>query len=385
MRRGRTLILLALILLVGALAAFLILTRLDFGGGPQVPEGTPVPFTDTRNIVIAAQDIARGAEIPPDGVILSPFPADYFIETMIDSTDLVVGRRARMNIPRGVPITQGMITRIPDASAGTGSDASFAIEPGKTAISIPMDRLSGVAFALRPGDNVDVLVSLLVIDVDPEFQTALPNETGMLVGPDGLLLGAVGGRKLEVERDEFGGVKITVADDTAPPLGRLDSEEETGQPFYVLPGETQRPRLVTQRLIANAIVLHVGTFPLEGEGEVTAAPQQQPLGAEQQPEAGAQQPQAPQIVAPDIITLVVTPQDALTLNWAIKAGLDLTLTLRAPGDTTQAETSSVTLQFIVDNYSITIPGKPAFGLVPRLDEPIRPQLPNDPQQETPQQ
>jgi hypothetical protein len=55
----------------------------------------------------------------------------------------------------------------------------------------------------------------------------------------------------------------------------------------------------------------------------------------------------------------------------------LVLTLRAPGDTSADETTSVTLQYLLDNYDITVPIRLPIGLEPRLDEIIEPVLPND--------
>src|SRR3972149_7799815 len=107
MRRGRLLILFALILLFGALAVFLVWQSLGGVTGPTA-QATPPPILEGQ-IVIAAQDISRGAQIPPDGVILSPFPADYIVETMMTDVNLVVGRRARTDIARGAPVTQNLI------------------------------------------------------------------------------------------------------------------------------------------------------------------------------------------------------------------------------------------------------------------------------------
>jgi pilus assembly protein CpaB len=77
------------------------------------------------------------------------------------------------------------------------------------------------------------------------------------------------------------------------------------------------------------------------------------------------------------VTLIVTPQDALALNWAVKSGVDLVLTLRPPGDTSIDETTSVTLQYLVDNYDIAIPSKLSYGVEPRVDKLVPPTLPND--------
>jgi pilus assembly protein CpaB len=134
--------------------------------------------------------------------------------------------------------------------------------------------------------------------------------------------------------------------------------------------------LVTQRLISGATVLHVGTFPIEG-AEPAAAAEGQGVGAE----TAQGTPAPPEVPPPDIITLIVTPQDALALNWAMKVGADLVLTLRAPNDGTVIETTSVTLQYLLENYNISVPSKLTTGIEPRLQTPITPVLPND-QRET---
>ena len=70
---------------------------------------------------------------------------------------------------------------------------------------------------------------------------------------------------------------------------------------------------------------------------------------------------------PDTVTLVVTPQDAVTLNYLILAGGRLNLVMRSAGDAQRIATEPVTLQFILDQYNIPNPAKLPYGLEPRLD------------------
>ena len=366
MRRGRILILLALIIILGVAAAYLLLGRPS-----EEPEPTPPPEegyipSDMVLVVVAAQDIARGSEVRRDAIVLQQMPADLVVETWIAGTeesvliDRVSGHHARVDIDRGIPMTTAMITEKAGDLLGAGSDASLAIQPGYTAISIPMNRLSGIAYALRDGDTVDVLITLLMVDLDVDFQTALPNMSSVVIGSGGT--------------DEFPASSLTVG--IPGYIGKIERDPELDELVHMIPQESQRPRLVTQRLVEAATVLHVGTFPLEEvagqEAETEAADQGIGAPPPQQAE-GEPAPPPP----PDIITLIVTPQDALALNWAMKAGADLVFTLRAPGDTTSVETISVTLQYLVENYDITIPVKLPYGLEPALDSPIVPVLPND--------
>ena len=366
MRRGRLLILVAIVLLLGVAAVYLVINRLGGGGGGGAQE-TPVAL-DRQNVVIAGQDISRGAKIPENGVILAPFPADSVVETMITGdVNQVIGRYARQDIARGMPITTGMITTEAGDLLGTGSDASAAIPPGMTAIAVPMDRLSGVAYALRDGDSVDVIGTMLMVDLDEDFQTILPNSSMILLGNNTAPL--TGYACQEVKASEKG---LECINPEAPPFARVDTEETTGTQLYAKPSESQRPRLVTQRLVENATVLHVGSFTIPGAETQTG------LGSDSAA-AGAPPttPQAVTVRAPDIVTLIVTPQDALTINWAIKSGMDLVFTLRGPKDDTTTETTSVTLKYLMDNYAITVPSKLPYGLEPRLTSPINPVLPND--------
>lgn len=360
MRRGRLLIIIAIVLLAGVAAVF-IFTRL-IGSDEGVADQGEAPIY-TANIVFSAQEIARGAVIPADGVIISPFPSDYVVETMVMDMNEVIGKRARMDIPRGSPITTNMFTEEPGDLASIGSDAAMAIEPGYTAIAIPISRLSSVAYALRPGDSVDVLATMLFVDLDTEFQSELPNLAGSFVAPDSLV--SAGPSTTFTSSPEG----LTIAGGAEPvPLGRLEANE-AGELTYSQPSEDQRPRLVSQRLVEQASVLRVGTFQLESEIRAAA------LASEEGGEQAA--PSSQPTSAPDVITLIVSHQDALVLNWAVKSNVDLTLTLRSPDDFTEYETASVTLQYLVDNYNIAVPAKLPYGLEPRMDSIPSQLLPND--------
>ena len=367
MRRGRILILFALIVLFGVAAVYLVMRR---GGGGGTAEETPLAPQDTTLIVFSNQDIARGSVIPEDGVGLQPYPRDMVVETMIENDiSRAVGHHARQDIPRGVPLTTGMITDRAGDVVGTGSDAAFAIPPGYTAISMPLSRLSGVAFAMRDGDQVDVLLSMLMVDLDPVFQTILPNQAMSLASPDFGLITALICTEYKITSSG-----TECINPEPPPVGRPVTEEESDQLIFNVPTEPQRPRLVSQRIVQNATILHVGTFPT---AEQEAAPVVQAV-----PEAGgeaatAAQPTQAAPLAPDIVTLIVTPQDALTLQWAIGSGATLTLTLRSPDDTTATETVSVTLQYLMQTYNVTLPVRLPSGAATPLTEIIVPVLPND--------
>ena len=124
------------------------------------------------------------------------------------------------------------------------------------------------------------------------------------------------------------------------------------------------------------IVLGVGDFPYGKQTETQPTPQAAPVEGQQQ-QGGTPTPM-PAPKAPDLITLIVNPQDAVTLNYLIYSGTaQLTLALRASGDDSRVQTEAVTLQFLLDQYKIPVPVKLPYGLEPRLDKLVSPSLPND--------
>src|SRR5207237_760261 len=125
----------------------------------------------------------------------------------------------------------------------------------------------------------------------------------------------------------------------SPPVqGELQPSNFTQGPVLVSPTEIQRPRLLTQTTVQAAYVIHVGTFPLDGHfiGRVV------PPTPTEAPEGGptkAAPPPTPTPPVPDIISLAVSPQDAVVLAWAIEARIPITLTLRNARDTAPVQTT----------------------------------------------
>jgi Flp pilus assembly protein CpaB len=340
MRGGRTLVLIGLIVLLGAVAVGVILWRrgaVQPAAEPppvELEEGEGVPYAPPegmQEIVVAAQNIPRGYLVTSDAVQTATWPETSVPDGALTDLEAVLGRIARVDIVLDMPITEGMLTDMPGDLGAEGSDAALQIPPGKVAYALPVARYSGVAWALRPGDHVDVIISLLVVELDEDFQTILPNQSACVQPPEG--------------EGCQGGV-----------LGRLQVLSN-GWIVNLTPGEAQRPRLVTQLTVQDAVVLHIGDWP----GEEYAPPSE-----EVQPEEGEEQPAPPLRAAVEPLTLVVTPQDAMVLKYAQEVGASVDLVLRSAGDTGQVATESVTLQYIIDRFNVELPPKLPYGVTPPL-------------------
>jgi len=190
----------------------------------------------------------------------------------------------------------------------------------------------------------------LFVDIDPVFQSLEPNLT-TLVDPETL------------EAQE-------------PINGRFDGAFNLGggitKAVVISPSETQRPRMVTQRTVQEALVVWVGDFPIGGRlFFIVPSPTPVPTvdEAESSTTSRGQATEQPTPIPPrpDIITLAVSPQDAVVLTWMMEAQLPITFALRSATSTSQVPTDPVNLQYITETFRIDIPGRLDYSIQPAPD------------------
>lgn len=355
MGRMRIFLIAAILIVVVALVVLVVLPQFnqpvpveqtDTGEVPvaQAPESTPLPtatpiiFVD---IVVAVQELPRGIVIPPNAVALRPWPQDAAPFNMVGSLDDVIGKRARTDIFREQPILSNLVVEDLTDIARVGSDAAAILPSNLVAVAVPMDRLTSVAYAVQDGDRVDVLISMLFVDVDEVYQSIVPNQVTLF------------------NISEEGGIEFIPAQSGRPETSALG-------PVIIGPSERQRPRLVTQRTVQDAFVVHVGNFPSDGRF-IGVPPTPTPVPVDD-PDADPDTPVPPTPTPerPDIITLGVSPQDAVFLVWAIESRLPITFALRSASDTSRVPTTPVTLDYVMNEFNITLPVKRPFALEPAI-------------------
>ena len=364
--RGRLLILIGLIVLLAVVAVVVILPGLNPQPQTQVTDGntaaqpaanvtqaptpTPIPLV---KVVQALQNLPRGYRFPnsiaelenivgyatlPEETV--PFNA---IKEQDGGLEKVLGKIARTDVFREQPILSTYLVTDLTSLAAVGSDAAAVLPSDRVAVSLPMDRITSVAYGLQDGDHVDVIISMLFIDVDEVFQSITPNLVTLFNKTDaGIELQAgIGGR---IDQSSIGTV-------------------------IVAPAERQRPRLVTQRTIQDALVVHVGEFPLDGKylGEL---PTPTPIPATQESGGNGSNntppPPPTPIPPPNIVTLGVSPQYAVVLVWAIDAKLPVTLALRSVNDRSTQTTTPVTLDYMMQEFRIEVPARRDYSIEPAI-------------------
>ncbi len=346
MQRNRLLIILAVILTLGVLgaAAFLFLS-----GGTTTPAPEPDPSSQQAQdepepielvqVIVALQPIARGSQFVQGSIGRRDWPADSPTppDLIVDEIE-TIGKVARTDIVQGQLIVRSML-----ADPGAEGEAALLLPAGRVGVAHPINRQSSVAFAIQPGDSVDVLSTAAFVDVDEEFQTLLPNALQLLIP------------KQEFS-EELGTIVsgIEVTDPFDQPRVDIFGEGELATTALVYGQGAPVPRRVAQLTVQSAKVIRVGPWLEE--------PTPPPV------EEGKEAP-TPTPNVPDIVTLGVTPQDALVLLWLRENRVATELALRAANEENADHlTEAVTLQYMLTRFNIAVP--------PKIDVVMRQELPS---------
>ncbi len=301
-RRGTILIIVGIILALGTTAVVFVLLR---PSGAQ-PEATPQATPEEKiSVVIAAQEIPALTEIPADAVGTLLIPKSALTSKYLLDPEAVIGKKTMTTVSRGSFITTDVLL---DESKvlELGYNASLNIPEGKVAVAFRTTQLRAVAGAIQNGDFVDILISYWMVDTEAE-----PVATG--------------------------------------------GEEEAAAPpeSYVL---------LAQLLLQDVEVLRVGAW-----AGVAVPPEETAAGGEDGESAAAQEEgegEAEEQLVPVsaeaevVLTLLLDQQDALVLKFARESEASIDLILRGREDHETVRTETVSLEYVMTRFEITVPPEP---------------------------
>ncbi len=139
-----------LAVVVGLLAVFAVNRALSSKTGPTVPTGL---------ILVAEADITSGTMLTPRLVKAVPWPQNLMPSQAIRNVEQVNGRVLSFPLTKGEPV---LLSKL--APEGTAAGLGGLLREEMRAFTVKVDDVSGLAGFIHPGDHVDVLMALPVID-----------------------------------------------------------------------------------------------------------------------------------------------------------------------------------------------------------------------------
>lgn len=240
----------------------------------------------------------------------------------------------------------------------TGSAASFFSPNNRVAYAVPMDAQGAVAWALKPGDHIDVIAAINLTPIDAEFQSPYPLQ--FIAFPQTEDEGVIEGQYF---------------------TGRFENLPN-GQPTLIY-GNSVISTMIVQLTVQDAIVWQVGLWQ-DADTAATPVATADPdtgggglMGAAPQPEA------TPAVIKEPLrdiepVTLLVTREDAMVLKYLLEMGADLDFVLRPAGfKDLVIQPQPVWSRFVIDKYQLPadksdLPVAPAPVRVPMTLLPVAP-------------
>jgi pilus assembly protein CpaB len=168
-RTGKAVLFLALLL--GLISAVLVYVYLSQAGGEETAASG-----ETEPVVVATQDIPVATRITADMVEIKEISADAVHPDSFSTTEGVVGNLARYPITAGEQILSDRVAAssltLPE---GEELPLPYIVPEGKRAVSVKIDDLIGVGGLLRPGDYVDVILTVKLAVGDQIGRVILQN------------------------------------------------------------------------------------------------------------------------------------------------------------------------------------------------------------------
>ena len=338
-------------------------------GGSESVTGQPVisePLTETVEVVVSLQTVERGWQMTAAELVTDTRFIDEVGDNVITNIEDAIGLYARTKIFQGETLTKDALVQDPDLIGRTEYGPSSLIPPGYVAVSVPMDRLSGVAYALKEGDYIDIMMTFNFYQIDEQFQTYLQNAAVFYLDSTTTTQG-------ETTTDGATPEPQQTSIFVLWPYGRFE-ELPTGDTVHVYGSEYQRPVPISM-ILQNARVIQVGNYvppePIEAatptpeavaEGEPTPTPLP----------GGPVEPTATPY--PDVLVVALTPQQQLFLKYAIESPVNIDFALRGANDNQLYTVQNVDVNFLLERFNIEIP--PGFNYSVDIPTPNETPTPN---------
>jgi pilus assembly protein CpaB len=184
----------------------------------QQPPQEQVTELDT---VVAAVDIPLGVQITADMVKEIKLPQEGRSPTAFGDTSLVLGKTVRQAV-----LTDAQLTAETFGETGGGTILNIDVPPGRRAITVQVDQVTGVGTVIKTGDYVDMVVGIRA-DKFPVITTNPADDTFTVVS-------GINGTSVKMLLQG-----MQVLGTLLPPPPAQTGEQPEGQPGTALTGQQE--------------------------------------------------------------------------------------------------------------------------------------------------
>lgn len=132
------------------------------------------PSVSLKPLVIVKTNIPARSVIETGQLVVKDVPEQGYPQGGYSTIQNIVGSVALLNLSAGDLIVSSMLERQssqnPINGISTGGNTALTVPEGKRAVAIPIGLVSGVGYAVKPGDHVDILVTIDIKDSSANSQ-----------------------------------------------------------------------------------------------------------------------------------------------------------------------------------------------------------------------
>jgi len=165
------------------------------------------PSVSLKPLVIVKTNIPARSVIEASQLLVKDVPTQGYPQGGYSTIQNVVGSVALLNLSAGDLVVSAMLVRQNSQNSSNGisigNTTALTVPDGKRAVAIPIGLVSGVGYAVKPGDHVDILVTIDIKDSSANSQAVTVTT---LVAQDVLILSvgeSISGDKTKVDTKSY--------------------------------------------------------------------------------------------------------------------------------------------------------------------------------------
>jgi len=154
MKRYRPLAFLGVALLLGLITSFFVFSWLQNEKNRLM--AAPIPLSKNVQVLVSNADLSWGTKLTPEMMQLQEFPSGAIPEGHFTSLEAIKDRVLLIDLTRSELLLESTLAPLGTTTGGVAAVTDI----DKRAMSVKVDDVIGVAGFIKPGDRVDVMVTI---------------------------------------------------------------------------------------------------------------------------------------------------------------------------------------------------------------------------------